>query len=246
LHDGLDEVRRDWERLGAEDPLWAVLMMPGTRHGGWSLDDFLRTGRVEVDDALRHLRSLTRLRRLRRALDFGSGAGRTTQALTDHVDEVVGVDAARSMVELARRIDQTDGRCEFVQNVHDDLSIFDDESFDLVYSSLVLQHLPPDSARVFLGELVRVLRPGGALVVQLATTPTASVKGLLFRFAPRPLLRFGQRMLLRYPAPMRMHGMAAGVVEDIVDRHDGKVLDRIEDPSYGGHWTYHRYFAVRR
>lgn len=247
MRDDLDEVRRDWERLAADDPLWAVLMMPGTRHGGWSTDDFLRTGRMEVDASLRHLRSLTRLRRLRRVLDFGSGPGRTTQALADHADEVVGVDAAGSMLELARRIDQTDGRVAYVQNTADDLSMFDDQSFDLVYSSLVLQHLPPDPARTFLGELARVLRPGGALVVQVATTPTASVKGLLARFAPYRLLRIAQRRLLRYPAPMRMHGITAAEVERIVSPYDVRVLDRVDDANeYGGHWTHHRYFAVRR
>jgi SAM-dependent methyltransferase len=245
LQDNLEEVRRDWERLGAEDPLWAVLMMPGTRRGGWSVDDFLRTGRLEVDAALRHLRSLTRLRRLRQALDFGSGAGRITQALADHADEVVGVDAADSMLDLARKLDQTGGRCAWVRNTRDDLSIFDSESFDLVYSSLVLQHLPPRAARVFLGELMRVVRPGGALVVQVATSPTVSVKGLMFRYAPRPVLRFGQRWLLRYPAPMRMHGIGSAEVEGIVGGYDGTVLDRVQDPTYGGHWTYHRYFAVR-
>jgi SAM-dependent methyltransferase len=246
VREGLEQVRRDWEQLGADDPLWAVLMMPGTRNGRWSVDDFLRTGRLEVAAALRHLRCLTRPPRLGRALDFGSGAGRTTQALADHVDTVIGVDAAESMLELARRLDTTGGRCQFIRNIRDDLSMFGSASFDLVYSSLVLQHLPPDSARIFLGELARVLRPGGALIVQVATTPTRSVKGVLFRYAPLPLLRFGQRRLLGYPAPMRMHGMAAADVTTILGGHDVEILDRVADPSYGGHWTYHRYYAVRR
>ena len=246
MREGLEQVRRDWERLGADDPLWAVLMMPGTRNGGWSVDDFLRTGRLEVEAALRHLRCLTRMPRMCRALDFGSGAGRTTQALADHADTVIGVDAAESMLDLARRLDRTDGRCQFVRNTGDDLSMFESASFDLVYSSLVLQHLPPESARLFLGELARVVRPGGALIVQVATRPTRSVKGMLFRYAPQPLLRFGQRRLLGYPAPMRMHGMAMAEATTILAAHDVDVLDRVADPTYGGHWTYHRYYAVRR
>jgi SAM-dependent methyltransferase len=246
VREGLEQVRRDWERLGADDPLWAVLMMPGTRNGGWSVDDFLRTGRLEVEAALRHLHCLTRPRRMCRALDFGSGAGRTTQALADHADAVIGVDAAESMLDLARRLDRTGGRCRFVHNTGDDLSMFESASFDLVYSSLVLQHLPPESARSFLGELARVLRPGGALIVQVATTPTRSLKGMVFRYAPLPLLRFGQRRLLGYPAPMRMHGMAAAEATTILAAHDVDVLDRVADPTYGGHWTYHRYFAMRR
>jgi SAM-dependent methyltransferase len=246
VHEGLDEVRRDWERLGAEDPLWAVLMMPGTRHGGWRLDDFLRTGRVEVGTALDHLRSLGSLPPLRHVLDFGAGVGRTTQALAEHADRVVGVDAATSMLEVARRVDRSGGRCEFVPTTGDDLAMFESASFDLVYSSLVLQHLPPASARVLLGELARVVRPGGALIVQVATAPTRSVKGFLFRYAPRRLLRFGQRHLLGYPAPMRMHGMSASEFDAAVAAYDVQVIDRVEDTTYGGHWTYHRYFAVRR
>ena len=34
-----------------------------------------------------------------------------------------------------------------------------------------------------------------------------NVKGMLFKHAPIPVLRFGQRVMLRYPAPMRMHAV---------------------------------------
>ena len=41
-------LQEHWRRLGADDPLWAVYVAPGTRHGGWDLEDFLETGRAEV------------------------------------------------------------------------------------------------------------------------------------------------------------------------------------------------------
>jgi SAM-dependent methyltransferase len=241
----LDQVRDDWTRLGAEDPLWAVLIRPGTRHGRWDPAEFLATGRDEVDTALAHLRALDALPRLDRALDFGCGAGRASQALALHASAVVGVDVSAPMLEAARRLDRSAGRCTFVLNERPDLSRFDDASFDLVYSSLVLQHLPPALALSYLAELARVLRPGGAMAVQVATRPTVSVKGALFRYAPQPLLRFGQQRILGYPAPMRMHPMSTNDFQQAIGRYDGRLLDTVEDTTYGGHWVYHRHFARR-
>lgn len=242
----LDRLRVDWTRLGAEDPLWAVLIRPGTRHGGWDPDEFLATGRAEVGAALDRLGELGALPPLGSVLDFGCGAGRASQALAERADKVVGVDVSEPMLAAARRLDRSDGRCTFVLNDRPDLSGFADASFDLVYSSLVLQHLPPPLARSYLAEFTRVLRPGGAMAVQVATRPTLSVKGVLFRYAPQPLLRFGQRRILGYPAPMRMHPISAADFAATISRYDGRLLDSVEDTTYGGHWIYHRHFAVRQ
>jgi len=241
-----DQVRRDWETLGASDPLWAVLVRPGTKNGGWDEQEFLATGRVEVDAALAHLRALGVELGTGSALDFGCGAGRLSQALAAHVDRVVGVDVSEGMVAKARSLDTTGGRCEFVVNPRDDLSMFQDGSFDLAYSSLVLQHLPPEQARTALAEMARVTRPGGALVVLVATDTLRNVKGLLFKHAPLAMLRLGQRVVLRYPAPMRMHGTSAREMSEVLEAAGMEVVDRVADETQGGHWTYHRYFAVKR
>ena len=240
----LGDVQRDWTKLGEDDPLWAVLIQPGTRGGRWDVDDFLATGRAEIDASLDHLRRLMPLPTLDRVLDFGSGAGRLSQALAAHATSVVGVDISEPMIRTARRLDRSD-RCEFVLNQRSDLSVFDDESFDLVYSSLVLQHMPLDVALTFLREMSRVLRPGGALVVQVAATPTRSFKGWAFKYAPKPLLRWAQTRLLGYPAPMRMQAITD---QDFVGAVAGSltVLDTVTDDTYGGHWVYHRHFAVKR
>lgn len=246
MNGGLDEVRRDWETLGSEDPLWAVLMKPGTRHGRWDVDEFLATGRDEVDAALSHLSHLTTIGPLQRVLDFGCGAGRLSQALARHASEVIGLDVSAPMLDTARRIDRSNGRCRFEINQHDDLSDFDDDAFDLVYSSLVLQHLPPAAAERFLAEFARVTKPGGAIIIQVASVPLRNPKGLLFRYAPRRLLRFGQTKVLGYPAPMRMEPISAEKIAEMWASWSVEVLDRSADETYGGHWTYHRYFAVKR
>ena len=239
----LKQVRSDWTELGARDPFWAVLVSPKNRHGGWEVGDFLATGRDEVTAALAHADGLGLDVARGRALDFGCGVGRLSIALADHMDEVVGVDISPSMVSAARELDAS-GRCQFVENNRGDLSIFADDSFDLVYSSLVLQHLPPEIAQGYLAEMLRVLRPGGVMIVQLATKPDRSVKGMLVRLLPLPVIRFVQRRLLHYPAPLDMYPMTARALEAVITRGAGHVVDVVDDPMYGGNWRYARYYVA--
>ncbi|MFD0776579.1 class I SAM-dependent methyltransferase, partial [Streptomonospora algeriensis] len=202
---GLDEVRADWTRLGSAEPLWAVCVDPDKRRGGWDDDEFLSSGAVEIGAALRHLDELGLRPGRERALDFGCGAGRLSNALAARFSAVVGVDISEPMLAEARRLDRSGGRIDFRLNDSPHLAAFGDDSFDLVYTDLVLQHLPPDLAEGYLREFVRVLRPGGAMVIGVPDRERPTFKGLVFRFAPWPLIRLAQRYLLGYPAPMRMH-----------------------------------------
>jgi ubiquinone/menaquinone biosynthesis C-methylase UbiE len=57
--------------------------------------------------------------------------------------------------------------CRFVVNAAPDLEQFESGSFDFVYSSLVLQHMPSaEIVEKYVGEFLRVLRPGGLAVFQ--------------------------------------------------------------------------------
>lgn len=239
----LDRTRRDWTRLGEKDPLWAVLVKPEGRHEAWDADEFLATGRAEVDRVLDRMSALGVLPARGRAIDFGCGAGRLTQALRGHFDRVVGVDFSAPMLARARQLDPA-GRCEFVLNERPDLSVFVDDTFDLAYSSLALQHIPTARARTYLSELVRVVRPGGLLAVQVLTGTDASIKGLLTRATPRPVMRFVQRRLLGYPAPMDMYRLSARDVTTAVG-DGGRVVASWHEPMYGGQWVYTRYVVER-
>ncbi len=241
----LDRLRADWTTLGAEDPLWAIYVTPHARHGGWRVDDFLATGEDEI---ARVLDDVARLGVVVReggvALDFGTGAGRLAQALARRFAVVVGVDISVPMLDVARRLDRSGGRCRFVHNDRPDLRFQPDRSVDLVYSSLVLQHMPRRLARTYVHEFLRVVRSDGVVIVQVATRPTRSVKGLLFRTLPTPVLRFAQRAILRYPAPMHMHAMPRRWMARVVTEAGGRILAAIDDQTYGGHWTYTRYVVV--
>jgi SAM-dependent methyltransferase len=241
----LDEVRADWTRLGAEDPLWAVYVAPGTRGGRWDLDEFFATGQREVDGALAEAARLGLRPGRRRALDFGCGVGRLSAALARRVDEVVGVDIAPTMLAEARRLDRSGGRCRFVCNDRPDLAVVPDGSVDVVYSSLVLQHLPRTLALAYVTEFARVLAPDGIAVFQVATRPTRSVRGAISALLPWPVLRWVQRQLLGYPAPMRMGGIPARDVRTALAAGGARIVGSVEDSSYRAHWVCTRYFAVR-
>jgi len=158
----LADVRNNWDALGRENPLWAIL----SSQDEWEIGAFFETGREEIREMLAQLEELG-LRPGGRALDFGCGAGRLTQALADHFDSVVGVDVARSMITLADECNQLGRRCHFVLNEAADLSCFEDASFDFLYTNIVLQHVGTELAKGYLNEFFRVVAPGGIMVFQV-------------------------------------------------------------------------------
>jgi SAM-dependent methyltransferase len=158
----LEHLQQNWNALGEEDPLWAILSAPDKRGGAWEIDEFLATGRQEVANLLIDLRQRGfEVRRRRRALDFGCGVGRLTQALAEQFTRCDGVDVAASMIAQAARLNRRPDNCHFHHNPASHLALLESGSFDFVLSLLVLQHMEPALMRGYLHEFVRVLRRGG-------------------------------------------------------------------------------------
>lgn len=226
----LEAHRRDWQDLAELDPRWAILSAADKQHGGWDLEEFLETGRKEIDALMGHVERLGLPRQRRRALDFGCGVGRLSRALAAHFAEAVGVDIAEGMVEQARVTNADVPGCRFVVNVDDRLPAFADDEFDLIYTTLVLQHLP---SRVlvasYLREFVRVLAPGGVLVFQLPARIPWRHRLQIRRRAYRLLRAVGvapetlyKRMDLQ---PMRYNAVDQDEVRAIVEGAGGQVLE---------------------
>ena len=164
----IHDQERDWNELAELDPYWAILTAPGTRFGAWDSEAFFATGAREIDGVMHHAAQLGHPQSRARALDFGCGLGRLTRPLAGHFDECVGVDISEGMVEQARRLNADVPGASFVVNAAGDLRCFDDQSFDLVYSVIVLQHVPDrDAITSYIAEFCRVLRPGGLALFQL-------------------------------------------------------------------------------
>jgi SAM-dependent methyltransferase len=176
----LGALRRHWERLARRDPYWAVLTAADKRGGRWELEEFFASGVAEIDAVLQRAADRHVGPRRGRALDFGCGAGRLTQALAARFERCDGVDVAEAMVQLARQQNRLGARCAYHVNAAPDLSLFGDAVFDFIYTTLVLQHMVPALSTGYIREFVRVLKPGGLLVFQLpssrsmATPPPAA------------------------------------------------------------------------
>jgi SAM-dependent methyltransferase len=235
-------VAQDWERLARSDPLWAVYVAPGKRRGGWDREEFLATGRREVDRVVHRARALAPQLGSTVALDFGCGAGRLSAALRRHFDHVVGVDASPSMLATARDLVGDDPRLRLVQNAAPHLGAVRTGSVDLAYSSLVLQHLPRPAALRFLAELLRITKPDGCVAVQVVSRPDWSVRGVAARVLPARVVGVVQRRLLGYPAAMLMTALPPATVVAQVERVGGRVLGVEEDRSYGSHWHATRWY----
>jgi SAM-dependent methyltransferase len=240
-----EQVRADWTRLGAEDPLWAVHVAEDKRGGRWDIEEFLDLGRRDVARSRAELGRLGLPTSWDRVLDFGCGAGRLSQALAEHAREVVGVDVSAPMLETARALDRSGGRCSFVLSADPDLRAFPDGSVDLVYTERVLQHLPRPVLESYLAEFVRVLAPGGVAVLHCTTRPMWTARGLVWRFAPFPVIGWAQRRLLRYPAPMRMTALPEARMRALISAAGGHVVHSVPVHEPETHWEARRY-VVRK
>jgi SAM-dependent methyltransferase len=165
MHDASSQ--RYWDKYAAEDPLWAVLSFPDKSGGRWTLHEFMKTGEREIALLFQRFAALQLSVPHRRALDFGCGVGRLTQALARRHERVLGVDISPVMIDTARRLNRYPERAEYLCTSETALETLAAGSFDCIYSNIVLQHVAPEFSVRYLNEFFRLLGPGGVLVFQL-------------------------------------------------------------------------------
>lgn len=97
--------------------------------------------------------------RAKSALDVGCGEGRFCRMLAAHGVAVTGIDPTAALIAEARRRDPVG---TYVEGSGENLP-FDDGAFDLVVSCLSLVDIPDAAAAI--GEMARVMAPGGRLLI---------------------------------------------------------------------------------
>jgi len=95
-------------------------------------------------------------------VDLGCGTGAVAEALAPCVRQVIAVDESDAMLEAARDRLKRWGNVDLRQGTLEALPVPDGEA-DLATLILVLHHLPSPEAAI--AEEVRVLKPGGRLVL---------------------------------------------------------------------------------
>jgi ubiquinone/menaquinone biosynthesis C-methylase UbiE len=159
-------MRQDWNERAREDAHFYVAF--GRREQ--DNEEFFSTAREIVLGLELELRRFAAgaNRRSWRALEIGSGPGRLMNPMSRHYGEIHGVDVSDEMISKARE------NLRGIPHAHPhatsgaDLAPFADDSFDLVYSYAVFQHIPSrDVVMQYLREAKRVLKPGGLLRCQI-------------------------------------------------------------------------------
>lgn len=101
-------------------------------------------------------------------LEVGCGTGATTRALARRADfsgKAVGVDQSEHFVDAASKFARDEGVATKVDFLVGDAHCLDfpDSTFDAVFAHTLISHVTDPAA--VLGEMVRVLRPGGILAI---------------------------------------------------------------------------------
>ena len=182
----------------------------GSRYGEWFSRGlrgivmryvFSRRGLWVINTPYRHILSAANITGQDRVLDLGCGLGNILIALAERIDFIhppIGIDVSPDLVRIGQReIAQAGlgGRIS-LQVAPATRLPFQDGAFDVVLTSHVLKHLDDEALLTSYREVVRVLRPGGRL--------------LLWEFAksPRSALLFWSARLTGLPPPFQLRTMA--------------------------------------
>lgn len=160
--EALRDTDADWRHLGATEPYWGVLTQPDFRRAQMTpeaLADFYATGVDEIAFVANEFERLgLGALQAARALDFGCGVGRLTEAMSGRAEAVVGYDISDGMLEVAR------------QRAPAGVSYTSETPagpFDWINSIIVFQHIPPARGLELLAGLLDRLSPAGALSLQI-------------------------------------------------------------------------------
>jgi SAM-dependent methyltransferase len=211
-------MRADWDAMASQNAHYYILTWQEFADPD-AIDEqrFFATGRAVVDDMLACLHVVPAPDW--KVLDIGCGIGRLTRRLAEIAPDTIGVDVSPRMVDRARRL-TPHLRFEVVSG--DDLSGFAANTFDLVFSFVVFQHVPSHRITLrYVSEMARVLKPGGLATFQAPTTLSSPLRRLLNWRRPKPhrdpnQARASFRGSVLHRGELQKHGASVGLLTEVV------------------------------
>jgi 2-polyprenyl-3-methyl-5-hydroxy-6-metoxy-1,4-benzoquinol methylase len=239
----LKDLQKNWDTFGRIDPLWSILADPLKKGNKWKLYEFFKTGEKAVSSIMDYIKSIKIDLNKEKALDFGCGIGRLTQALANYFDQVYGIDIAPSMIRLANKYNKYRNICQYLLNERADLALFSADTFDFIYSVLTLQHMEPK---------LRILKPNGLIVFQLLSEPNPKnslqrLKYFIKSKLPKSFLEFlltCKSVVFNQPT-VECYGLKTDTVFSLIEKQRGKTIVIIESPTPATDYLSFKYFVTK-
>uniref|UniRef100_A0A7C4X8S6 Class I SAM-dependent methyltransferase n=1 Tax=candidate division WOR-3 bacterium TaxID=2052148 RepID=A0A7C4X8S6_UNCW3 len=248
MPESLKKVQKNWDEFAKKDPLWAILPIPEKKDNRWKIEELFATGRNEIKAIMNYIQGLDINIKKDKALDFGCGVGRLTQALCEYFNECIGVDISSYMLQLANRYNKYPQRCKYILNCESDLKIFPDETFDFIYSNIVFQHLEPRFTLGYIKEFIRVLKTGGLIIFQVTTRIIGfenKFRRALNYLIPQGIRRVYKKIRYKTWAIKDMYCIDPKILNEFIKSHGGEIIDIVEDSSSLPRYEGKRYCITR-
>jgi SAM-dependent methyltransferase len=172
-------MRQDWDERAKKDAFYYI----ATWKEDWDPEQFFQSGEQDyqtfVEPVLAKLQFEPKGKTM---LEIGCGVGRMTRSFAQRFGRVVALDVSAEMLRQGRDFHEQMGNIVWVLGNGTDLSMFKDDTFDFVFSYLVLHHLPTKELTLnYIREMLRVLKNGGIFLFQFNSRrqPTMNWKGRL-------------------------------------------------------------------
>jgi ubiquinone/menaquinone biosynthesis C-methylase UbiE len=135
-------------------------------------------------------------------LDLGCGTGTLALRCIAKKARVTGLDAAEYMIEQADKRAKAANVRDSLTLVHDSVTQlsrhFKDEEFNVVTATMALGEFPPEYLHYIFRECMRILKPGGKLIIADECWPKTLPVRLIYRLA-MVIFWIPQFLLLRRP-----------------------------------------------
>ncbi len=137
-----------------------------------TLKTFVETGDKEVQRYIRLLQLESFRFEDSTLLEIGSGIGRMTSSFTNRCNAVIAADVDSAFLERCRQTVARFGRIDRLSTLHvaDGKTLGrHNDSVDMTFSYITLQHCQPQDALSLVSEAIRVTRSGGLVVLNFRT-----------------------------------------------------------------------------
>lgn len=193
----MSKIKALWEAYGKQDPYFAVVTVDRNKAGNMdkaNRTEFFTGGSDYVDTIWEIFEGFYPDFNPQRILDFGCGVGRLTIPLALRSPSVIAVDIAQSMLDEARNncVAQEVDNVAFLETGE---YLSSKQSFDLIHSFIVFQHIHPATGMPILRKMISDLDAGGIGALHFPYADSASrssqFRSLIYQKFP-PVYRLRQ------------------------------------------------------